>query len=98
MRWSLSMQRELPGSGCRGRYVASRSYDLTTDVNLNPSAAVSVDRRTCATTRSINFLTANVANPFAGLLPGETLNNATVAAPAAAAAVSRSSQHRRAPL
>ena len=27
---------------------------------------------------TINFLTANVTNPFAGLLPGETLNSATV--------------------
>ena len=37
MRWSLSMQRELPGQWVvEGAYVASRSYDLTTDFNLNP--------------------------------------------------------------
>ena len=37
MRWSISMQRELPGQWVvEGAYVASRSYDLTTDYNLNP--------------------------------------------------------------
>ena len=37
MRWSLGMQRELPGQWVvEGAYVASRSYDLTTDFNMNP--------------------------------------------------------------
>ena len=36
MRWSVSMQRELPGQWVvEGAYVASRSYDLTTDFNMN---------------------------------------------------------------
>ena len=45
MRWSVSVQRELPGQWVvEGAYVASRSYDLTTDFNLNP-----VPRSTCRT-------------------------------------------------
>ena len=78
MRWSLSMQRELPGQWVvEGAYVASRSYDLSTDVNINgvPRQFLSTSR--VRDTAVINFLTANVTNPFAGLIPGETLNNAT---------------------
>ena len=37
MRWVVSAQRELPGQWLvEGAYVASRSYDLTTDYALNP--------------------------------------------------------------
>ena len=71
------MQRELPGQWVlEGAYVASRSYELTTDFNLNP-----VPRQYLSTSNvrdnDDQFLTANVTNPFAGLIPGETLNNAT---------------------
>jgi hypothetical protein len=73
------MQRELPGQWVvEGAYVASRSYDLSTDYNLN-----FVPRQYLSTSNvrdnAVNaFLTANVTNPFAGLLPGEGLNGATV--------------------
>jgi hypothetical protein len=78
MRWSLSMQRELPGQWvAEAAYVASRSYDLTTDVNANPVPRQYLSTSNVRDQATINFLTANVANPFAGLLPGETLNNAT---------------------
>jgi hypothetical protein len=78
MRWSLSMQRELPAQWVfEGAYVASRSYDLSTDVNIN-----SVPRQYLSTSpirdqATIDFLTANVTNPFRGLLPGEGLNSNT---------------------
>jgi hypothetical protein len=78
MRWSLSMQRELPGQWVvEGAYVASRSYDLTTDINANPIPRQYLSTSPVRDTANINFLTANVSNPFAGLLPGETLNGAT---------------------
>jgi hypothetical protein len=78
MRWSLSMQRELPGQWVvEGAYVASRSYDLNTDVNLNPVPRQFLSTSNVRDTAVINLLTANVTNPFAGLIPGEGLNNAT---------------------
>ncbi len=78
MRWSLSMQRELPGQWVvEGAYVASRSYDLTTDINANAVPRQYLSTSNVRDTANINFLTANVSNPFAGLLPGETLNGGT---------------------
>ncbi len=78
MRWSVSMQRELPGQFvAEAAYVSSRSYDLTTDYNNNPVPREFLSTSPVRDTGTINFLTANVANPFAGLVPGETLNNAT---------------------
>jgi Carboxypeptidase regulatory-like domain len=75
MRWSLSMQRELPGQWViEGAYVASRSYDLSTDFNANPVPREYLSISPIRDDATINFLTANVPNPFTGLLPGETLN------------------------
>ncbi|HET7220626.1 MAG TPA: carboxypeptidase regulatory-like domain-containing protein [Vicinamibacterales bacterium] len=78
MRWVLSVQRELPGQWLvEGAYVASRSYDLTTDYNLNPVPRQYLSTSSVRDDATINYLTANVANPFRGLLPGETLNGNT---------------------
>ena len=78
MRWSLSMQRELPGQWVfEGAYVASRSYDLSTDVNLNGVPREYLSTSPVRDQATIDFLTANVTNPFRGLIPGETLNNPT---------------------
>ncbi len=78
MRWSVSMQRELPGQWvAEAAYVASRSYDLTTDYNNNPVPRQYLSTSAVRDNNTINFLTANVSNPFAGLLPGEGLNSAT---------------------
>jgi len=78
MRWVVSVQRELPGQWVvEGAYVASRSYDLTTDFNLNPVPRQYLSTSPIRDDATINFLTANVTNPFRGLLPGETLNGNT---------------------
>jgi hypothetical protein len=75
MRWVLSLQRELPGQWVvEGAYVASRSYDLSTDFNRNPVPREYLSTSNVRDTATINFLTATVPNPFAGLLPGEGLN------------------------
>jgi hypothetical protein len=58
-------------------YVASRSYDLTTDFNMNVVPREYLSTLQVRDTAVNSFLTANVTNPFAGLIPGETLNNAT---------------------
>jgi hypothetical protein len=77
-RWALTVQRELPASWLlEVGYVGSRGYDLTVEQNENTlprqylSTAPSRDQAT------INHLTTNVPNPFAGLLPGEGLNGST---------------------
>jgi hypothetical protein len=78
MRWVLSVQRELPGQWLvEGAYVATRSYDLTTDYNLNPVPRQYLSTSPVRDQARIDFLSANVTNPFRGLLPGEGLNSNT---------------------
>jgi hypothetical protein len=78
MRWVLSVQRELPGQWLvEGAYVATRSYDLQTDFNLNPVPRQYLSTSPIRDDATINFLGANVTNPFRGLVPGETLNGNT---------------------
>jgi hypothetical protein len=79
-RWEFSVERELPGQWLvEAAYVGNHGYDLTTEVDsLN-----AVPRRFLSTgpvrdQATIDFLTANVVNPFQGLAPGTTLNGATV--------------------
>ena len=80
MRWVISLQRELPGQWLvEGAYVASRSYDLTTDFNLNPVPREYLSTSPVRDVATINYLSANVTNPFRGLLPGEGLNSSTTA-------------------
>jgi Carboxypeptidase regulatory-like domain len=79
MRWSMSVQRELPGQFvAEAAYVATRSYDLSTDFNLNPVPRQYLSTSPVRDDATINFLTANVTNPFRGLLPGEGLDSGTV--------------------
>jgi len=79
MRWSMSVQRELPHQWVvEAAYVGNKDYDLTVDTELNP-----VPRSYQTTSRerdqtTINYLTANVTNPFRGLLPGTSFNGSTV--------------------
>lgn len=75
MRWSVGVQRELPGEWVvEGAYVASRSYDLSTDFNMNPVPRQYLSTLNVRDTATNSFLTAVVPNPFRGLMPGETLN------------------------
>lgn len=87
MRYLVTVQRELPGQWLvEAGYAGSRGYNMTTggggqigEIDLNP-----VPVKYLSTTRerdlaTINFLTALVPNPFAGLLPGTTFNGATIA-------------------
>ncbi|MCI0338974.1 MAG: carboxypeptidase-like regulatory domain-containing protein [Acidobacteria bacterium] len=80
-RWEFSIMRELPGRWVvEAAYIGNRGYDLTTSTNITnatPRQYLSTSRvRDDAT---INFLSANVRNPFRGLIPGQTLNGDTVA-------------------
>jgi hypothetical protein len=88
MRWSIGFQRELPGQWVfEAAYVGSCGYDLTVgvmdgtnirgiDINAVPERYLS--HNPVRDPAVINFLTANVPNPFRGLLPGTTLNGSTI--------------------
>jgi carboxypeptidase family protein len=75
MRYSIGVQRELPHQWLVDfAYVGSHGYDLTTGVDLNfiPAQFLSTSRVRDDATNT--FLTASsVANPFLGLIPGQSL-------------------------
>lgn len=78
-RWSLGMQQELPGLLiAEVTYVGSYSDNLPVarDLNAVPGQFFSTSLVRDNTTN--NYLTQQVANPLAGLLPGTGLNGGTV--------------------
>jgi hypothetical protein len=71
-QFSFEIQRELPGDFLvSAGYVGSRSRDIAVSQQINalPLSAFAL---------GASALTASVANPFAGLIPGTSLNGATV--------------------
>jgi hypothetical protein len=83
VRWQIGVQRELP-AGWTGEvtYVGNRGYDIeiTRNINALPNIYLNGDNsRSDAMVANNAFLSASVANPFAGLLPGSGFNNATIA-------------------
>lgn len=79
LRWQLGAQRDL-GAGWMVQldYVAQNGSGLPVRRDLNglPREYVSFKRE--RDTDQEKFLTTNVSNPFAGLLPGTTLNGSTI--------------------
>lgn len=79
-RWQVSVQHELPGQWLlEASYIGNRGYDL--NVETDNSNAVSRNYLSRSPTRdqaTIDFLTANVINPFRGLAAGTSLNGDTV--------------------
>ena len=79
MRWSVSVQRELPHQWVvEAAYVGNKSYDLTVDTEFNPVPRNYLSTSPSRDQTTINYLTANVTNPFRGLLPGTSFNGTTV--------------------
>ena len=77
-RYLVSVQRELPGQWLlEVGYTGSRGYDLTTDLDLNPTPVQYLTTSRVRDQAVVDFLAAQVTNPFAGLLPGTGLNGAT---------------------
>jgi hypothetical protein len=78
-RWEAGLQHDF-GSGwvLALTYVGSRGTNLPVfrDINNIPIQYLSTSRS--RDTANETFLTANVPNPFAGLVPGSTINGATV--------------------
>jgi hypothetical protein len=61
----LNLQRELPGRWLAEiSYVGNRGYDLTTSVDLNPIPRQYLSTSPVRDQARIDFLTANVTNPF----------------------------------
>lgn len=79
-RWQLSMEREIPGQWLfELAYIGNYGYNLTTDTDILNA----LPQRFLSTTpvrdqATIDFLTANVQNPFQGLAPGTSLDGATI--------------------
>jgi len=78
-RWEFSLQREFPGRWvAEFAYIGTRAYDIGTSTNVTDA----IPRQYLSTSpvrdqTTIDFLSAIVANPFQGLIPGQTLNGST---------------------
>ena len=83
LRWQIGVQRELARDVMVDvAYVGNYGYDIeiTRNINALPAQYLNTDNaRTAAMNANNTFLSASVANPFAGLLPGSSYNNPTIA-------------------
>jgi len=79
-RWSLGFQRQLVSrTVIEVNYVGNRGTNLDASEPLNAVPAQYLSRTGARDQRSIDFLNAQVDNPFANLLPGTALNATRVA-------------------
>lgn len=79
-RWELTAQRDL-GDGwlVQAMYVGSRGRNLPVVQAINNIPMQFLSTSVSRDAAQETFLSASFANPFAGLLPGSTINGATVA-------------------
>lgn len=80
-RWQFGLQHELRGNWLvEATYVGNKGYNVTTGTfNLiNPIPRQYLSTSQTRDTTVINFLSAQVTNPFRGLLPGTGNTNATI--------------------
>jgi hypothetical protein len=78
-RWSSNIQTMLPGQFLlEVGYVGSKTIRLFVDRDINAIPNQYLSTSAVRDQAAINFLSANVPNPFAGLLPGTTLNGGTI--------------------
>jgi len=79
VRWSMTVQQALnPNLMLEVGYLGNRAIRLTGDRGLNWVPGNLFSTRPVRDQPVIDRLTANVANPFQGLLPGTNLNGSTV--------------------
>ncbi len=79
-RWSIGLQRELPGQFViEATYVGARGEQLPVVRQLNGVPTQYLSTSPVRDDATNNRLTQQVPNPFAGLLPGTSLNGANVA-------------------
>jgi outer membrane receptor protein involved in Fe transport len=78
--WELGLQRELPfNSVIEVDYVGNRGTHMRVLQDLNPVPAAALSTSTSRDQATINYLGAQVPNPFYPLLPGTNLSGTTVA-------------------
>lgn len=78
-RWDLDIQQELPANVLlEVGYVGEHGVHGGVSHNVNSVPVQYLSYGQSRDTAVINNLTANVANPFRGLLPGTSLNGSTV--------------------
>ncbi len=79
LRWNFDVQRQLPKNAVLEMgYVYNHGVGLEMNRQLNFIPGQYLSRTGVRDDATNNLLSANVANPFAGLLPGTALNGATV--------------------
>jgi hypothetical protein len=82
LRYQIGFERDLgAGWSIDLAYVGNYGYDIeiTQNINAVPAQFLNGDNaRSAAQVANNTFLTTSVANPMAGLLPGTSLNNATI--------------------
>jgi hypothetical protein len=80
MLWNFGLQYELPGHILfEGAYVANKAVKLQLARSINALPDSYLSKSPARDQTVINYLTANVPNPFAGLLPGTSLNGSSIA-------------------
>jgi hypothetical protein len=78
-RWQFGLQRELPGRVVlEATYMGNRGTKLETTRNLNGTQLEYLSTSPVRDQGRINYLTTNMPNPFAGLLPGTGRNGANI--------------------
>ena len=78
-RWQLGIQRQLPGGVLiDALYAGSRGVKLITSRNLNALPNQYLSTSPFRDTARINYLSANLPNPFYPLLPGTSLSGTLV--------------------
>jgi len=79
-RWQFSIQRELfPNVLFEVGYLGNKAVKMPVNYNFNGTPLQYLSTSPTRDQAAIDRLSANVANPFAGLLPGTTLNGSLVA-------------------
>jgi hypothetical protein len=79
-RWQIGIQRELPGRWVvEASYAGTRGYDMVVPINLNTLPRQYLSTSPVRDTTVVNFLTATIPNPMAGLLGTTSLSGTTVA-------------------
>ncbi len=78
-RWQLAVQRELPGNNLvELSYVGNRGTHMRIGRDFNPTPRQYLSTQPFRDQKTIDFLNAQVSNPFFGLLPGTGLASSTV--------------------
>ena len=77
--FSFGFQKQLPKQfTLDASYVGTRAHQLPISLNINALSAANLALGNSDLGGNASYLTAQVPNPFQGLLSGTTLNNATV--------------------